>query len=181
MRKGKIEKIYLDQAGYEKFLTEIEALKQQLQSIDKGRKDAFDAGAGDGWDSPEFEEIERNSHMISSEINRRMLQLQYIEIVERREDTSLVDLNDVLRLNIIFDEDDQEEMIVRLVGSASAQVTDGIREVSINSPLGTSIYGKQIGEKTFYKVKDGVINVDILEKMDLQKDQLDGPTKKLVK
>lgn len=147
MRKGKIEKIYLDQAGYEKFLAEIETLKQQLQSIDKGRKDAFDAGAGDGWDSPEFEAIERNSHMISSEINRRMMQLQYIEIVERKEASNLVDLNDVLRLNMIFDEDDQGEMIVRLVGSASVQEKDGIREVSINSPLGASIYGKQLVKK----------------------------------
>ena len=52
-------RIYLDQEGLKDLEKEIELLKQKLAEVNKGRKEAFDAGAGDGWDSPEFEEIER--------------------------------------------------------------------------------------------------------------------------
>ena len=53
-----MEPIYLDQDGYNEYLKKIEELKKAIQANKMGRKEAFDAGAGDGWDSPEFEEIE---------------------------------------------------------------------------------------------------------------------------
>ena len=51
-----MEPIYLDQDGYNEYLKNIEKLKKAIQANNMGRKEAFDAGAGDGWDSPEFEE-----------------------------------------------------------------------------------------------------------------------------
>ena len=54
----RLEPIYVDQNGYNEILKEIEVLKKKLNENNLGRRAAYDAGAGDGWDSPEFEEIE---------------------------------------------------------------------------------------------------------------------------
>lgn len=175
-KKEKI--IYMDQKGYQMYLNEIEDLKLKLSEINKGRRDAFDAGAGDGWDSPEFEEIERNSRMIEGEINRRMASLSFIEIVESMSQEDLIDLNDIVKLNIIFAENDTEEMIVKLVGNISKKFEEeGITEISVNSPLGSAIYGKKVGEMTPYTVNANTFNVEIMEKM--KKEKQNGYTRKL--
>ena len=99
--------IYLDQEGYEKLLASIKELKAKLIENNKGRKDAFDAGAGDGWDSPEFEEIERNEAMIMGELQRRYDELSRVVIIEKKENSETVEIGDTIKLHMIFSEDNQ--------------------------------------------------------------------------
>lgn len=99
----KIEKpIYLDQDGYNEFLKGIEKIKEDLRRNDMGRKEAFDAGAGDGWDSPEFEEIERNNTRLVGELQRRYNELQRIVIIEKHNDSDTIDIGDIILANMIF-------------------------------------------------------------------------------
>lgn len=171
------EKLYLDQVGYEQYLANIEKLKLRLKDINLGRKDAFDAGAGDGWDSPEFEEIERQERIVMGELQRMYEGLSNIVIIEKHNNNEIIDIGDTLLVDMIFSADDREEFTFKLVGTGGNHDA-GIQEVSINSPLGMSVYKKKIGDQTGYSVNGRSISVTIKQKKDLEKEQ-DGPTKKL--
>ena len=159
-------KIYLSQEGYNKILKEIDELKEELKKNNSGRREAFDASAGDGWDSPEFEEIERNEIRIMGEIKRKYEQLEMVEIVEKDENSELIDIDDILKIDMIYSPDDIEELIVKLVGG-SAELSMDYQEVSINSPLGKAIYKKKIGEKYSYMVNNNQFDVLVKEKINL--------------
>lgn len=135
-----MEPIYLDQDGYNEYLKNIEKLKKAIQENNMGRKEAFDAGAGDGWDSPEFEEIERINMRLSGELRNMYESLNRIVIIEKHNDQEIVDIGDVIVADMIFSPDDMEEMTFKLVG-ASGDFNAEIQEISINSPLGNISYG----------------------------------------
>lgn len=171
-------KIYLDSKGYENLLHDIERLKNKLHENNMGRKDAFDAGAGDGWDSPEFEEIERRERVILAELQRCYDELSRVVIVERQNDFDIVDIGDTIKVDMYFSADDFEEEIFKLVGGApNFDLSAEIREVSINSPLGNSIYKKKIGDNCSYSVNNRQFTVIIKEKLNLSKQQ-EGFSKK---
>lgn len=182
MSNVKIETpIYLDQEGYEKLLASIEELKLKLKENNKGRRTAFDASAGDGWDSPEFEEIERIEAMLVGELQRKYDELSRVIIVEKKENSKTVEIGDIIKLHMIFSEDDFEENLFKIIGGMPSFNLDAeIQEISINSPIGKAIYQKQIGETCKYSVNTRQFTVLIKEKIDLSKQQ-SGPTKTLKK
>ena len=171
--------IFMDSDGYKELLEKIKNVKESIQKNNLGRKDAFDAGAGDGWDSPEFEEIERKERMLSGELQRLYDELSRVQIIEKHNDNETVDIGDTLLVDLIFDEDDKEEFTFKLVGTSGNFNTE-IDEVSINSPLGSSVYKKKIGETTSYKVNDNKILVFIKNKLNIMQEN-NTKTKKLTK
>ena len=165
---SKSEKIYLDQEGYEKYLENIESVKKQLNDLNAGRKEAFDAGAGDGWDTPEFEEIERQEAVLMGNLKKLYEDLSKIVIIERHNNQELIDINDTVIVDLIFSKDDVEEMTIKLVSALGLSDGNFAREVSINSPLGKAIFGKSVGDNSSYKVNDNVIKVLIKQKLELE-------------
>lgn len=179
-RKDQIkEPIYLDKDGYNEFLQEIEKIKEAIRENNMGRKAAFDAGAGDGWDSPEFEEIERTNARLNGDLQRKYEDLQRIVIVEKHNNQDVVDIGDTIIVDMIFAPDDTEEMILKLVAT-SGKFDSEVQEVSINSPLGNSVYKKKIGDTCSYSVNGNNFSVYLKQKLGLTK-ETDGPIKKLKK
>ena len=175
----KIEKpIYLDQDGYNEFLKGIEKIKEDLRRNDMGRKEAFDAGAGDGWDSPEFEEIERNNTRLVGELQRRYNELQRIVIIEKHNDSDTIDIGDIILANMIFSSANTEEITFKLVATSGGFGKE-IREVSINSTLGAAVYKKQIGDTCSYSVNNRNFSVYLKQKLNFTKE--DTPIKKVRK
>ena len=174
-----MEPIYLDQDGYNEYLKKIEELKKAIQANNMERKEAFDAGAGDGWDSPEFEEIERTNMRLSGELRNMYESLNRIVIIEKHNDQEIVDIGDVIVADMIFSPDDMEEMTFKLVG-ASGDFNAEIQEISINSPLGNAVYKKKIGDTCSYSVNNRNFSVLLKQKMDLTKEN-GAPVKKLKK
>ena len=164
-----IETIYLDQDGYNEYLKKIEELKRAIQANNTGRKDAFDAGAGDGWDSPEFEEIERNNTRLNGELHNMYEILNRIIIIEKHNNQEIVDIGDVIIADMIFSPDDMEEIVFKLVG-ANGDFNTEIQEVSINSPLGNAVYKKKIGDTCYYSVNNRNISILLKQKLDLTKE-----------
>ena len=167
MGKKEIEPIYMDQNGYNEIIKEIEILKQRLRKNNSGRKEAFNAGAGDGWDSPEFEEIERNENLILGELQKRYNELSRIVIVEKENNSEIIDIGDIILANIIYDVDDAEDIIFKLVGTLGGNQSQ-YQEVSINSPLGKAVYKKSIGDTCSYEVNKNMIKVFIKEKINVE-------------
>lgn len=175
----KEDAIYLDKKGYENYLKEIEEIKLKLSNVNSGRKDAFEASAGDGWDSPEFEEIERQERMIMGELQRKYEALKRIVVIEKHNEEDVIDIGDTLITEIVFSDEDSEELIFTLVGF-DGNIKADIQEISINSPLGKSVYKKKIGDTCSYNVNGNNISVIVKEKMDLETEKnKDNQAKKL--
>ncbi len=175
----KMEPIYLDQNGYNEFLRKIEELKEAIQANNMGRKDAFDASSGDGWDSPEFEELERTNMRLNGELRNMYESLNRVVIIQKHNNQEIVDIGDVILADMIFSPDDMEEMTFKLVG-ASGDFNAEIQEISINSPLGNAVYKKKIGDTCSYSVNNRNFSVLLKQKMDLTKEN-GAPVKKLKK
>ena len=159
--------LYFDKEGYEKYLEEIEKIKEELRIVNECRKNTFNASEGDGWDSSQFEDIELQSDRLKGELNRRYEELSRIVIVEKHNKEDQIDIDDIVEVNMIFSEDDSEEMIFKLVGK-NANLKAEIAEISINSPLGMSVYKKRVGETCVYTV--GNRNVSVFIKGKLEKE-----------
>lgn len=175
------KQIKMDQEGFKKYLKEIEKLEEELSKVRmyKGQTAIFQ---GDNWhDNPELYQTEANERSLMQTIARMKDDISRIQIIERNLKSNKVDIGDVVRLLTIFAPDDVEEMIVKLVG-ANPDFNSEIRELSINSPLGAAIYGKEVDEELSYSVNGNVFQVKIQEKITLEKQQGNqGPVKKLGK
>lgn len=157
------EKIYMDQESYDRFIAQIEETKLRLKKVNAGRKNAFEAGAGDGWDSPEFEEIERAENMLLGELQRNSDILSRIVIIEKHNNENIIDIGDTLQVDMEYAPGDSEPLIFRLVGMTGS-IKSEIEEVSINSPLGKAVYKKKVGDNCSYEVNGMTINATITEK-----------------
>ena len=164
------EKIKLNQQGYEDYLKLLAEKEKQLADLRmyKGKDAIFQ---GDNWhDNPTLYQTELQERSLMLEIAEMKHNLQYnIEIVENLGDGKLVDIGDVVKVDMIFSEDDREEETFKLVGTVpNLDMDEEIQEVSINSPIGNAIYHKKVGEIATYKVKDRIFKVQIKEKKSLE-------------
>lgn len=166
---NKNETIYMDQKGYDEHLRKIEVLKKEIQENNMRRKDAFDAGAGDGWDSPEFEEIERMNMRLTGELRNMYETLSRIVIIEKHNVQAVVDIGDIILADMISSSSESNEITFKLVG-AMGRFDSEIKEISINSPLGNAVYKKKIGDTCSYSVNNKIFSVLLKQKLDLVKE-----------
>lgn len=111
------------------------------------------------------------------EISEMKHKLQNIEIVESMNNESLIDIGDIVRVDIIFDEDDREEETFKLIATTPS-FNAKVKEVSINSPIGAAVYHKKVGDFATYKVKDNTFKLEILEKQNVELEQKNKTLKK---
>lgn len=166
--KNNEEKLYLDNDGYQRLLKEIDLLKAKLAKNGKEKRRSLFWCSRDGWhDNFAFDEANMHERMILGQLKECYQKLERAVIVERHDDETLVDVNDIVTVDMIFGPDDSGELEFKLVGSVGSHTSDnnGIQEVSINSPLGKSVYHKKVGESASYKVESRIFNIEILSKV----------------
>lgn len=178
-KKEKImeEKIKLNKQGYEDYLKEIEKKEKQLADLRmyKGTDAIFQ---GDNWhDNPTLYQTELQEKSLMREITEMRRRAQNIEIVENAGNEELVDIGDIVKIDIIFSEDDRKEELFKLVATEPNFDLE-IKEVSINSPIGNAMYHKKVGEIATYKVQDRIFTLQIKEKVVLGLEQEEGYSKK---
>lgn len=161
------EKIYLDQKGYQQYLQEIEDLKERLNENNRQKSSAYTNAVGDGWhDNFEFEEAKREEFKIMGLLRDKVEGLSRIVIIDKNEksqnENDLVDIDDYVSVLLLMPDDETEHMVFRLVASLSTN--RGIKEVSLNSPMGKAVYGKKVGETGKYQVNGNAFLVQILAK-----------------
>lgn len=153
--------IYLDANGYQLFLDEIAELEERLFNFRKQNADVFNAGLKE--DEHAFEEAVREERRIVGMLSQKREQLSRIIIISANIQDNLVNINDYVKITMLF-EDEEEEMIVKLVAVPDADFEAEIPEISINSPLGASIYGKMIGSEASYIVDGAESKITIINK-----------------
>lgn len=160
--------IYVDKEGYEEYYRELERLKNLSLSIASSGTQEYESAVGDGWhDNFAFEESMRESNKIAMRINKMLEEEQKLKVVERKEaNNNLIDIGDILLIKVIYSEDDIEEYTIKLTGKYLPNTNNKIKEISLNSPIGRSIYLKDISDNNiYYYVKDKKINIKIIRRI----------------
>lgn len=159
--------IYVDKEGYYEYYRELERLKDLSLSIASSGTKEYESAVGDGWhDNFAFEESMRESNKIAMHINKMQDEERYLKVVERTNNNSLIDIGDILLIKVIYNEDDIEEYTIKLTGKYLPNTNNEIKEISLNSPIGRSIYLKDINDNNIcYYVNDKKINIKIIRRI----------------
>ena len=161
-------KIFLTKEGYDQLLVSIDKLYEQLKKNNIQKSKAYDDGVGDGWhDNFDFEEAVRNEFLIMNEIKEKRNILNNVEIIEDSDkNDDVINLEDIFKIRLFFEDDDYDDCVFKLVGKYNVKEYKDYQEISLNSPLGISVYKKEINKEFEYQVDDKrIIKATILEKI----------------
>lgn len=153
-----MSKIYLDKLGYENYLKSLEDIKKEIDENAKLMSlYVSDDAYGDGWhDNFAYEETMRKEAELFQKYNKKKSMLKDIVIIDK-ESNGTVSLN--MKVELLFIDDETVEEYI-ITGDINSNIDDN--SITINSPLGSAIYGKRVGDKVSYKVSDNTYNVEIL-------------------
>lgn len=133
-----------------------------MKNNSRTKSESYESAIGDGYhDNFAFEEAKRKELVIIKEIEDRRSQISNIEIVKETKYKDRININDIVKLEIIFSNEDKEDKKYKLVGSYFPKED----EISINSPIGRAIYNKKIGSKVEYLVNNKKVVVKIIDRI----------------
>lgn len=92
---------------------------------------------------------------------------KYLKIVDKKSNSDdIIDVGDILKIKVIYDIYDIEEYTVKLTGKYMINNNAKIKEISLNSPIGRSIYLKNINDDDIgYYVNDKKTSIKIINKI----------------
>ncbi len=160
--------VLVDMDGFNQYYEELNRLKDISLSIASIGSESYADAVGDGWhDNFAFEDTMRESRKIASRINKMLEDEKYLKIVDKKSNSDdIIDVGDILKIKVIYDIDDIEEYTVKLTGKYMIDNTAKIKEISLNSPIGRSIYLKNINDDDIgYYVNDKKISIKIINKI----------------
>lgn len=156
--------LYLDENGYSEYLNKIKEVEIELEDLRKykGKEAIYQ---GDMWhDNPTLVQTEMQERALLKKLGDMKNKLQNIEVVkEVVQNLNIIDINDIVKLRLIFSDGEQEESLYKLVASNFPKETEQYEEISLNSVLGKTIYKESIGAKKSYCINENFIEVEILE------------------
>ena len=159
--------VLVDTEGFNQYYEELNRLKDISLSIASIGSESYADAVGDGWhDNFAFEDTMRESRKIASRINKMLEDEKYLKIVDKKSTSDdIIDIGDILKIKVIYDIDDIEEYTIKLTGKYMIDNNAKIKEVSLNSPIGRSIYLKNINDNDIgYSVNDKRISIKIIRK-----------------
>ena len=140
------------EGGYCMLLTEsalnekkrqIEVLKERLKAIRSEKRTSYSQADGDGWhDNFGYEQAMREEQMIVEEIEALSETIRTATFIEEEHHKSKVGVRSRLTLILDYGDGDVEEF----VGEFVALKTDSSDNISLNSPIGKAIFGKNEGD-----------------------------------
>ena len=157
--------ILVNTDGFNQYYEELNRLKDISLSIASIGSESYADAVGDGWhDNFAFEDTMRESRKIASRINKMLEDEKYLKIVDKKSTSDdIIDVGDILKIKVIYDIDDIEEYTIKLTGKYMIDNNAKIKEVSLNSSIGRSIYLKNINDNDIhYYVNDKKISIKII-------------------
>ena len=155
------KKVVLNKEGYQKLVDKIKTLQEELESLRDG-KNIKGENLKENFD---FETLKSEENRIYGKLSHYYEILSSAEIIESElKGENLIDLDDVVNARIAFSADDVEEYTFKIVSNATPNIHTEIPEVTINSPLGSSVYRKEVGSTVNYELNGEQIMVNIISK-----------------
>ena len=148
---------YYTEEGLKKLKDELEHLKfVERPNISQQIAEARDKG--DLSENAEYDAAKEAQGMLEMKIAK----LEEMYSGARVIDESQLDTDKVLALSIvkIRNLNTKAEMIFTLVAETEADIKTG--KISVNSPIGTGLLGKKVGEVAEIKVPAGLVKFEIL-------------------
>lgn len=144
--------VLVDTDGFNQYYEELNRLKDISLSIASIGSESYADAVGDGWhDNFAFEDTMRESRKIASRINKMLEDEKYLKIVDKKSNSDdIIDIGDIIKIKVIYDIDDIEEYTIKLTGKYMIDNNAKIKEVSLNSPIGRSIYLKNINDNDIH-------------------------------
>ena len=149
---------YYTEEGLKKLKEELEHLKYvERPNISQQIADARDKG--DLSENAEYDAAKEAQGMLEMKIAK----LEKMYAGARVIDESQLDTDKVLALSIvkIRNLNTKAEMTFTLVAETEADIKTG--KISVNSPIGTGLLGKKVGEVAEIKVPAGLVKFEILD------------------
>jgi len=153
-----MQRIPITKEGYERLKTELQRLQKEerpivIRAIEEAR------AHGDISENAEFEAAKDKQGMLEARIMDLTQKLGGCEIIELSdEDNGRITFGSTV---VMEDLETGEITSYRLVGPYEADVQAGT--ISVTSPLGKALIGKEEGEEVRVQTPKGVRNLEILE------------------
>lgn len=149
------KKILLTQSALQKVEAELDALIIKRKEISEEIKKAREFG--DLSENAEYHAAREAQSHNETEILRIREILENYELVEES-DGDTVSLNTDLKILYV---DDNEEDTIKIVSTIEAEPFEG--KLSNESPIGSGLIGRTVGETVEIQTPGGLINIKILE------------------
>ena len=161
-----MSEILVDKEGYKQFYEKLEKLKNSSISNANTLSKAYNDYVGDGWhDNPAYEEAMRVNRMIDNDIKKMLEQEKNIKVIIDEYDPKYININDIVKIEFIYSDDDIENEIIKLTGKYIPNTDLEVKEITLNSPIGKAIYKKKIEDICWYEVGNNKIKIRIVEKV----------------
>lgn len=157
--------IKYDKESYTKHLQQIKEKKVELTKVMEQLSDA-DRRVEAGWLlSSETRDLTQQALKIQHEIAE--LENKDIEIIDANEETSVVSIGHTYRLKLSNPHGEPLVALFKLVSeNPTIRLESGaVSDISINSPIGKSIFGKEIGGAYEYATINGICTATVLEEV----------------
>ncbi len=159
----KVTIMLLTKEAYRQKEKELEQLKIKLQDVRKEKAlHILQSPGDDRHDNFGFEQAEIQERAVIKDINDLTIELENATIVETFEDKSkqIVQVGDLVRLKLDYGNDDVFETEYRLQALPSSEEAT----VTLNSPIGKTIFQKEIGFLGECRIANGnKVKIQILE------------------
>lgn len=126
----------------------INTEKEKLKEAVRAKAAAFQNDTNSWHDNAAYDDALEKENGAIMEINRLIDIKNTIEIISKHDDGSAVDIGDVVTIEL----DNEEIFDVILTGKFLANSKNG--EITLNSPIGQSIYKKKVGDIVKFKTHD---------------------------
>lgn len=161
-----MDDILVNEEGYKQFYEKMDSLRESNLSNANMMSQSYKDFIGDGWhDNPIYEEAVRKNRMIDVEINKMLEQEKKLKLINDIQDSSCVNIDDIIRVEFIYLDGEKEIEDIKLTGKFIPNTDLEIKEISLNSPIGKAIYKKKIGKTYSYQVGNNSISIRIVERV----------------
>ncbi len=148
----------LTKDGVAKLEAELENLKT-VRRREVAEKIKVALSFGDLSENSEYDEAKNEQGIVESRIAEIEATLAHAQIIDADDiTTEKVGIGTVVK---IFDKDMDEEMEFQIVGTSEANIDKG--QMSDESPIGSALLGRKIGDVVDVETPSGIIQFEILD------------------
>lgn len=150
--------IFFTPEGLKKIEDEIDFLKT-VRRKEVAERIKVALGYGDLSENSEYDEAKNEQAQVEERIAKLDMMVRNAKLIDEKElNTEFVNVGSLVKLKEIGTKDFEE---FNIVGSAEADPLEG--KISNESPVGSKIIGKKVGEVVEIEIPDGVIKYEIME------------------
>ena len=157
-----MDKIYLDEKGYQQYLKEIEDIRDKIDANNCDISEYMsDDAYGDSWhDNFAYEQAIQKENVLRRDLDLKLKGLKNIVIIDSTKNNNDVSIDSIV--DIIF-EGETEIETYKITGSTTSNIQEKIPSITINSPFGKAIFHKQKNDVFTYNVDDNMISGRIVD------------------